>query len=298
MSKVIPFDKKNVQTISSRQIAEATGKQHQHVKRDIESMCEKMEWPLSNFGQCYINPNNGQEYTEYQLPRFECDVLVTGYDVKRRAAVIKRWYDLETGKATPLIQQLNKIELPANPHTLLEKNMAISVKAIEFAKAWGFEGNQAMLSADRIMKNQLDFSPLKVMGHKQLSAPVQEMTFTPTQLGMMMTPPATPREVNLKLQAAGMQEKFDSQWIPTDRGMEYCEILDTGKSHNSGTPVKQVKWFKRVLDCLLTDEPAYQEIAAPVVEPAAPVTDPEPVKRNLSRPYGRYRLPDHASAYL
>jgi len=35
------------------------------------------------------------------LNRFYTEVLITGYDVVRRAAVIKRWHDLETGAVSP-----------------------------------------------------------------------------------------------------------------------------------------------------------------------------------------------------
>nr|MDT0253915.1 hypothetical protein [Endozoicomonas sp.] len=70
----------------------------------------------------------------------------------------------------------------------------------------------------------IGFSPLEAMGQKSLSAPVQVMTFTPTQLGQMMTPPTNPREVNKLLEAAGLQNKIDNQWIPTDQGQPLCEI--------------------------------------------------------------------------
>lgn len=82
-------------TMSSREIAELTGKQHQHVKRDIEIMLTNLGEDVSKFGHIYTDAVN-REQTEYLLDRFHTEVLVTGYDVKRRAAVIKRWYDLET----------------------------------------------------------------------------------------------------------------------------------------------------------------------------------------------------------
>ena len=90
MSKVISFtvNQQNVnwqaeQTMSSREISAVTGKAHRNVKRDIKNMCEKMNWPLLKFEHTYIDPNNGQEYTEYNLPKFESEVLITGYDIPR-----------------------------------------------------------------------------------------------------------------------------------------------------------------------------------------------------------------------
>ncbi|MGO0309409.1 hypothetical protein ACTL6P_22995 [Endozoicomonas acroporae] len=49
--------------------------------------------------------------------------------------------------------------------------MATSLKAIAFAEALGFTGNQKLLSADRLLKSQIGFSPLEAMGQKQLVAP-------------------------------------------------------------------------------------------------------------------------------
>lgn len=81
--------------MSSREIAELTGKRHQHIKRDIQSMCEQLGIDASSFGHIYLDNLNRQQ-TEYRLPRRKCEILVTGYDVVRRAAVIDRWLELET----------------------------------------------------------------------------------------------------------------------------------------------------------------------------------------------------------
>ncbi|WP_426576849.1 hypothetical protein ACP179_21520 [Xenorhabdus stockiae] len=56
--------------------------------------------------------------SEFLLDRRHTEILITGYDVVRRAAVIDRWFDLESGKATPAVQQqstglpqLSKLEI-------------------------------------------------------------------------------------------------------------------------------------------------------------------------------------------
>ncbi|MGO0305933.1 Rha family transcriptional regulator [Endozoicomonas acroporae] len=291
------------ETMSSREIAEITGKRHDHVIRDIKVMCEQMEWSLPKFGDTYINPQNGQEYTQYNLPRFECEVLITGYDVKRRAAVIGRWHKLESGQAAPMIQ-LNESTLPVDPHLQLEKNIASTRSAVALAEALGFTGNQKLLSADRMLKSQIGFSPLEAMGQKQLVAPVQAMTFTPTQLGQMMTPAQDPRQVNKLLEAASLQIKLENQWVPTEYGQPYCEILDTGKSHNSGTPVKQVKWFQSVLGRLkptpAEDPPSIHCSIEQEARQKDPVvfgseTDEQPVPRKQKRKRNRYELDDYFS---
>lgn len=84
--------------MSSREIAELTGKSHTHVCRDIRNMLEQLGHSpdLGNaFMGTYINENN-RSMPCYHLPRRECEILVCGYDVVRRAAVIDRWLELET----------------------------------------------------------------------------------------------------------------------------------------------------------------------------------------------------------
>ena len=94
-------------TMSSREIAELTGKRHSHVIRDIRDMVDRL-YPDSpkmdrlDFKGVFEErrEDNGQTKNVH-LDRYHTEVLVTGYDVKRRAAVIKRWYELESGESRP-----------------------------------------------------------------------------------------------------------------------------------------------------------------------------------------------------
>lgn len=83
-------------TMSSREIAELTGKQHQHVKRDIEKMLTDLKEDASKFGQIYFDSQNRAQ-REYCLDREHTDCLLTGYNAAMRMAVIKRWRELEEG---------------------------------------------------------------------------------------------------------------------------------------------------------------------------------------------------------
>lgn len=204
----------------------------------------------------------------------------------------------------PPIVQLKEPQLPVDPHIQLEKNIASTRSAVALAEALGFTGNQKLLSADRLLKSQIGFSPLEAMGQKAMSAPVQEMTFTPTQLGQMMTPPTNPREVNKLLESTGLQIKIDNLWVPTNQGQPLCEILDTGKAHNSGTPVKQVKWYQSVLNHLqrpLTDKSETESIdqdaryADPEPDIVGSETNDKPTQRKQKRKRNRYELDDYFS---
>ncbi|WP_206191415.1 Rha family transcriptional regulator [Shewanella algae] len=85
----------NVPTMSSREIAELTGKTHANVCRDIRNMLAQLGADQISFESVYLDAK-GEKRKEYSLPRRECEILVCGYDVVRRAAVIDRWLELET----------------------------------------------------------------------------------------------------------------------------------------------------------------------------------------------------------
>lgn len=69
--------------MSSRDIAEITGKQHQHVKRDIENMVSQLGEAASKFGHIYTDSMN-REQTEFALDYDHTICLVAGYDAEVR----------------------------------------------------------------------------------------------------------------------------------------------------------------------------------------------------------------------
>lgn len=83
-----------VQTMSSKEIADLTGKEHFHVKRDIEVMLSQLNLDPSNFGCIFLDSMN-REQKGYALDKELSICLVSGYNVQLRMAIIKRWNELE-----------------------------------------------------------------------------------------------------------------------------------------------------------------------------------------------------------
>lgn len=81
-------------TMSSREIAELTGKRHPDVKRDIQVMIETLAEDVSAFAHIYRDSMN-REQTEYLLDHDHTDCLLTGYSAPMRMKVIRRWRQLE-----------------------------------------------------------------------------------------------------------------------------------------------------------------------------------------------------------
>lgn len=86
----------HIVTMSSREIAELTGKRHPDVKRDIEAMLEQLQEDVSIFAHIYLDAMNRQQ-TEYQLDRRHVECLLTGYSAMLRMKVIDKLYERESG---------------------------------------------------------------------------------------------------------------------------------------------------------------------------------------------------------
>lgn len=98
-------------TMTSIEIAQLTGKEHGHVRRDIVRMLEQLGKDPSSFG-CIYKDAYERDQQAFQLPYDETVCLLTGYDVNARMVVIKRWRELETAAARP--------QLPGVPQTFAQ----------------------------------------------------------------------------------------------------------------------------------------------------------------------------------
>ena len=97
-----------VQTMSSREIAELTGKRHDNVLRDIEKMAEELGFLEHLKFEVFEEINNlglPVQRKVYKLNKEETLILVSGYNIKMRAAIIRRWQELESK-----LQLISKIE--------------------------------------------------------------------------------------------------------------------------------------------------------------------------------------------
>lgn len=93
----------SVLTMSSREIAELTGKRHDHVLRDTENMLSELGQTSPQFwGE--LPDSYGRPQKVALLPKDLTITLVAGYNVVVRHAIVKRWQELEAGQ-TPKIPQ-------------------------------------------------------------------------------------------------------------------------------------------------------------------------------------------------
>ena len=94
---------KNEQKMSSREIAELTGKEHKNICRDIRVMFEQVEGKGAElkFELWYFDVN-GRRRLEYSLPKDLTITLVSGYRADLRLKIVRRWMELEDSKPKEL----------------------------------------------------------------------------------------------------------------------------------------------------------------------------------------------------
>ena len=121
--------------MSSREIAELTGKQHKQVMRDIRNMLNDLDQGTFLYLGQY--ESSGRLYDEYNLPKDESICLITGYSVVARIRIIKRWQELEEleSKQYDLSLPSNYIEALKKLVEVEEERLALQLE-LDKAKEW------------------------------------------------------------------------------------------------------------------------------------------------------------------
>ena len=239
----------NNKTMSSREIAELTGKNHKDVLRDIRTLENQGAINGRNFAPVEYTDAKGEKRPEYLLDFDATMTLVTGYNAVLRAKVIKRWRELEEGTTQPVtLSSLTKEELEARN---LRAKKDIFETLCEAAKLFGLEGNQALLKADKSLKKDYGDSFITRL-EIELKSPDNEALLIATEIGKRLDPPVSAKQVNLLLANMKLQEKVEYragkfEWRLTEKGKAYGSYLDTGKVHSNGTPIQQIKWKESIL---------------------------------------------------
>lgn len=146
----------NANGMDSRDIAKLTGKEHGHVCRDIAKVLEELgEGGESKFGSSYLSEQN-KAVKCYLLPKRECLILASGYNVKLRAAIIDRWAELEA-KAAPV--PMTRLEIA---RALVEAEEKAEALLIELDRSKEFASIKRMESAFPGMK--FNWRKLKAQG--------------------------------------------------------------------------------------------------------------------------------------
>ena len=250
----IPFidvhQNNGVLVTTSRCVAQVFEKEHYNVVRDIRNILETnpdKDFTALNFEVSeYIDPT-GRKLPEYLLTRDGTMLLIMGYNGEKammlKTAYIKRFNEMEA--------IVKGIVESAQENKKLDLNARLEVTS-KILRDAGLEQNHLAIAMDRAVYRETGFSALAWTG-VELKTKENEVVYTPTELGKMMVPPVSGREVNLRLIEAGLQVATGSKhgpYQPTQRGKDegatLVDVAITGKAE----PITHLKWPKSVINLI------------------------------------------------
>lgn len=166
-----------------------------------------------------------------------------GRSDKPKALPFQKWV---AGEVIPSIRKTGAYAVPSKRENPLLSNLEAASFLYEKA---GLVGNHLALALDRVAQKKTGES-LLALGDVVLETKDNEVVYTPTEIGKMMVPPVSGREVNLRLIEAGLQVATGSKhgpYQPTQRGKEegatLVDVAITGKAE----PITHLKWPKAVI---------------------------------------------------
>ena len=131
----ISYPPRRKTTMSSREIATLCDKRHDNVMADIRKMLNELGLYAPDFSGTYTT-EQGNQYECFNLPKRECLILVSGYNLKLRTKIIDRWQELEQA-TTPRLPQtyleaLRALadEVEAHEHT--QQQLAIAEPKVQY----------------------------------------------------------------------------------------------------------------------------------------------------------------------
>ena len=148
MNEFIPVENRRIsdnttQSMSSREIADLTDKDHFHVMRDLRAMHDQLGALFGGSIQKWIHPQNGQAYDEYLLDKDTSLTLLLGYDALARMKVVKRWQELEAAQKPADLSRMEILQLAMDSEQArieAEAQLALAAPKVVYA--------DAMLNAD------------------------------------------------------------------------------------------------------------------------------------------------------
>ena len=227
-------------SMTTMEIAKQTGKRHDHVLRDTRKMLTELYGSdaLPKFGERY-DAADGNVYDCFALPKNEILILISGYSIPLRAAIVRRLDELEK----ELMK--NKLVMPnfSNP--------------AEAARAWALEYEQkqiALAERDEAIKTKAWISDKKTAtAMATASVKARENEKLKEQLGdsknykQVKAIPWLTDYFNLKIKAAYSQIGRYLSRISDECGYEPKEIPDSTWGKVKAYHIDVINRFKNMV---------------------------------------------------
>jgi len=178
--------------MSSREIAELTGKQHKNILRDIRNM--EPAWEKVNglkFELVEYLDEKGEKRPEYQLNKEETLYVATKYNDETRAKLIMRWKQLE-------VENMElKSKLNSKTYTIPEDYAEALLRIVDHVRT------------EKELTNKIKEDAPKVEYYTKVMASTDTVTATTIAKDYGMTA----AKFNALLHNLGVQFKQDGQWV-------------------------------------------------------------------------------------
>jgi phage regulator Rha-like protein len=204
----------NVSTMSSREIAELTGKQHSKVNAVIVDLMNKGIAKSATPTQIE-NSQNGQFYEAYLLDKRDTLVLVARLSPEFTAAIIDRWQELESAVQQPAALPGNYIE---------------ALQAL-------IESEQRKAAA----QEQLAIAAPKLEYHDKVLASTNGLTTTEIASELNMSA----IKLNRLLSDLKVQRKIGGRWVLTAAMLGQDLTTETTFIDDGGTSRHAMKWTEK-----------------------------------------------------
>ena len=154
----------NQPTMSSLEIAKLTGKRHKNVLRDIRNMLEKLKLDESSFRCSYLD-STGRTLPCFNIPRIECDILISGYSILYRAKIINRWHELENvNKPKPMSLRESYLALAKAEEEKEHLALALENKTIQLDESKQWLSIKRVAQLNGLSWKELNWRELKAVG--------------------------------------------------------------------------------------------------------------------------------------
>jgi len=249
------------QRMSSLEISDVTGKRHYNIIRDIRKQLTDLSIDALKFEGIYIDAANRTKSMFY-LDHEQTMVLATGYNVKLRHAIVKRWMELETKQEpvqiqTPVInsafllqisQQMAEVEHQRDEAIRTKSQISDKKTATAMATA------SAAVRESKKTKKVLVKTQEELIEAQQKLEDTTKLYMIPTELGELCGLSAA--KINKLMNDHSLQFKDSKgKWHPTGKAIDLKLFIASANSYAKpdGTimETQQLKWWSdKVLDIM------------------------------------------------
>lgn len=240
----------------AKDVAVALG--YANTRQAVTDHCDDAK-SLKDMGVAFHDPLNNQALSSLDpqtklIPESDVYGLVFGSKLPS-AERFKRWLKTEV---LPAIRKTGSysVQRPWQPQSMPSPAMTALQcvpPAVEAAKAFGFDGNQASLYANRFVLRETGVDVLAGMGAKALPAADNMLLLSPSEIALKLglgRNQANPLLIACGLQTAHRDFKSRLYYELTEEGRRYGVVTDTDKTHSNGAPIQHIKWKESVLEVL------------------------------------------------